>query len=251
MMFNFHTHFEDEVPCLVNSEVGLPGGTEGRLPGGTKQHQSCVHLSVGLHPWNVEAEWEKMVSALRCEASKTNVWAIGECGLDKARGGDFSCQIEAFKAQIQLAEEMGKPVVVHCVKAMDELLALRKELVAECKRLGKEPQPWILHGFRGKPEQAKQIMAKGIFLSFGHQYNIDSLRFAYKQAVNAIVVNSASSAPNEAGLFTSCPFFLETDDLHLSVRQIYEQVGHHLGVDVCHLESLCDPLRTVFCRSCR
>ena len=85
--------------------------------------------------------------------------------------------------------------------------------------------PWIIHGFRGKLEQAKQLMAKGFCFSFGHQYHVETLRFFFT---------------------SSHPFFLETDDSRLSIRQIYEQVALHLGVDVCHLESLCDPRQTIF-----
>ena len=68
-------------------------------------------------------------------------------------------------------------------------------------------------------------MAKGLFLSFGHRYQIETLRFVFT---------------------SSRPFFLETDDSPLSFRQIYEQVARHLDVDVCLLESLCDPRKDVF-----
>lgn len=220
-MFNFHTHIKDSCDCLLNlSPDDVREGGE-----------VC---SVGLHPWDVAEDWREKAALLRSKAQYNNVWAIGECGLDKLRGGAMASQMEAFRAQVIMAEELKKPVVIHCVKAFDELLMIRKELADTCRRNGVEPQKWILHGFRGKPEQAKQMMAKGILLSFGHQYNIESLRAAY-----------------EAASISACPFFLETDDLRLSVRQIYEQASLHLGVGVDRLESLCDPRQTVFCRSCR
>lgn len=231
-MFNFHTHHEDSVPCLLNSRV-----EDVQAVGSSKV------CSVGLHPWDVGEDYERKLSVLRCVAGCDNVWALGECGMDKVRGGAFPLQIEAFKAQVDIAEEVCKPLVIHCVKAFDELLAIRKELLAKYKNIGIEPQPWVVHGFRGKPQMAKQMMTKGIMLSFGHQYNIETLRYAYEQAM-------LHSRGEGESLITTCPFFLETDDLRLSVRQIYEQVGRHLGVDVDRLESLCDPLRTVFCRSC-
>lgn len=199
MYFNFHTHnalaLKDEV-AIVNCYP------EDMLP----EDAPC---SVGLHPWHVGEDWQEKVALVREKARGENVWAIGECGLDKVRGGDFALQREAFKEQLDIAREVGKPLIVHCVKAFDELLSMA----------GKEDRI-VVHGFRGKWQQAKQIIAKGMLLSFGNLYNIETLRF----------VHSAN-----------LPFFLETDDLHLSVRQIYEQVGRHLDVDDDHLVRLCDP----------
>lgn len=215
MLFNFHTYHIDEVFCLLNVDM------DKRLD--DYPHQ--VKLSVGIHPWKVNDGWEKTFENVSNVARKDEVWAIGECGLDKVRGEAFSRQMEAFKAHIHLSESVEKPLIIHCVKAVDEVLALRHALNLRCKKTAKEPQPWVIHGFRGKPKQAKQLMTKGLLLSFGHQYNIETLR----------------------EVFTSCrPFFLETDDLPLSVRQIYAQVAHHLDVDVGRIEHLCDPLQTIF-----
>lgn len=222
-MFNFHTHQIDSVPCLLSCS---PDDVERlHLPDG-------VHLSVGLHPWQVTAEgWEAQVARVRMAARNECVWAVGECGLDKVQGVDLQTQMEAFRAQIAVAEEVKKPMVIHCVRAFDELLALRKEWerkVASSSTSGlanEGLQPWVIHGFRGKPQQIKQLMAKGLLFSFGHQYHVEALRFAFT---------------------SSRPFFLETDDSRLSVRQIYEQVARHLDVDVALLDRLCDPRHSLF-----
>lgn len=216
-MFNFHTYSIDEESCLLNVD------TADLLPSYPEQ----VRLSVGLHPWKVTADWPASVAVIREVSKRTDVWAIGECGLDRVHGEALSLQKEAFLAHIAIAEEVQKPMVIHCVRAFDELLMLRRELEATCRKEGREPQPWVIHGFRGKPEQAKQLMTKGMLLSFGHQYNIETLRFVFT---------------------SSRPFYLETDDLHLSVRQIYEQAALHLDVDVSLLSRLCDPRKTLFSR---
>ena len=195
-----------------------------------------VGLSVGLHPWKVDEDWQEAFALIREVAIRPDVWAIGECGLDKARGEALTLQIEAFRAHIALSEELQKPLLVHCVRAFDELLLLRRELEAAGKKEGREPQSWVIHGFRGKPQQAKQLMTKGMLLSFGHQYNVETLRWVY--GCSGLSGMSSSARVN--------PFFLETDDLHLSVRQIYEQVARHLDVDVVHLAHLCDPRQTLF-----
>ena len=231
-MFNFHTHHIDEVPCLLNVDV---------------QHwqesfPSHVALSVGLHPWNVSTGWQETFSLVRAAALDERVWAIGECGLDKVRGEALSLQIEAFRAQALLAEEVHKPLVLHCVKAYDELLEVRRDVVLLCKQRSCVPQPWVLHGFRGGPEQAKQMMAKGFMFSFGHHYHVETLRYVFSSSVGTERLGN-KGIPKDS---TVSPFFLETDDSRLSVRQIYDQVARHLDVDVARLEHLCDPRQTIF-----
>lgn len=223
-LFNFHTYHIDAEPCLLNVD------TKDLLP----SYPEHVRLSIGVHPWKVKEDWQDALASVRQAAMREDVWAIGECGLDKLHGEALSLQMEAFRAHIAIAEEVQKPMVVHCVRAFDELLMLRRELEVSCKHESengggnvRHPQPWVIHGFRGKPEQAKQLMTKGMLLSFGHQYNLETLRFVF---------------------ISSRPFYLETDDLHLSVRQIYGQVAHHLDVDVVRLSHLCDPRTTLFSR---
>lgn len=242
-MFNFHTHHIDEVPCLLSHDV-----TDGPS---IEEDDRVAGLSVGLHPWRVGADWREKVALVRSAALSDRVWAIGECGLDKVRGGSFSLQQEAFRAQMLLAEELQKPVVIHCVKAFDELLALRQELVRTAQKAGHQPQPWVVHGFRGNPHQAKQLMTKGLLFSFGHQYNLETLRWAFAAARTAEAEHFADSgqavsADTDTARLVIHPFFLETDDFPVSVRQIYEQAARHLGVNRDSLETLCDPRQTIF-----
>lgn len=223
---------DGNVPCLLNIPLFSKDdcNASSALADMGSHSQACpnasVAFSVGLHPWNVdEEEWEEKVEQVRQKAALPRVWAIGECGLDKLCGASFDLQMKAFRAQIAIAEEARKPMVIHCVKAFSELMALRKETEADSVRRKRRPMPWVIHGFRGKPDLAKQIMAKGLLLSFGHSYNTETL---------CQVFNFGR------------PFFLETDDCHLPICQIYEQVARSLGVDVARLDALCDPRHTVF-----
>ena len=77
-------------------------------------------------------------------------------------------QESVFSEQVALSEQVGKPLIIHCVKALDRLLLLRKEL--------KPKQQWMLHGFRGKPQQLRSLLDAGFFVSFGFQHNEESLR---------------------------------------------------------------------------
>ena len=83
MLFNFHTYHIDEVFCLLNVDM------DKRLD--DYPHQ--VKLSVGIHPWKVNDGWEKTFENVSNVARKDEVWAIGECGLDKVRGEAFSRQM--------------------------------------------------------------------------------------------------------------------------------------------------------------
>lgn len=125
-------------------------------------------FSVGIHPYQsdttTEADWDETARIARLP----QVVAIGECGLDTTRGADLSRQAALFERHVALAEEVQKPLIIHCVKAFDTLIALRRKW--------KPAQPWIIHGFRGKPQQAGQLLHEGITISFGTKHNPATLQ---------------------------------------------------------------------------
>ena len=148
----------------------------------------------GLHPWR--AMEELVVPDL------TTKLAIGECGLDALKGPSLARQEEIFLQQISLSEQVGKPLIIHCVKALDRLLSLRKEL--------RPKQPWMLHGFRGKPQQLQSLLDAGFFVGFGFLHNEECLR--------------------------ACPMdrlLLETDDnTEHPIAQLYKDVAQSKGLEV-------------------
>lgn len=158
--------------------------------------QDGVH-TWGAHPWDlVFPPLEQLPAAL----------AIGECGLDRLCSTPYAAQLEAFRRQIRLSEEYGKPLILHCVKAVDDVLRCRREEHAS--------QPWVFHAFRGKPAQMQQLIAAGMYLSFGFRFN-------------------------EASLL-ACPadrMLLETDEDSRPVRLLYEQVARLRNVTVEALQS--------------
>ncbi len=170
--------------------------------------------SFGLHPWHLTDDWASRLKVLEPSLMSEGTF-VGECGLDKLCQTPYSLQCEAFEAQIALSERLCRPLILHCVRAVDDVLRLK---------LGTR-QPWIWHGFRGKPEQMNQLLHHGFYISFG-------LRF------------------NEACI-SECPldrFFLETDDAPQSVVPLYEAVARRRFMSV---EALCEQmwsnLRAVAC----
>ncbi|MBQ9169339.1 MAG: TatD family hydrolase [Bacteroidaceae bacterium] len=157
-----------------------------------------------------EALGEDLGEASRC-------LAIGECGLDALRGPSLSVQEEVFVWQVRLSESLGKPLIIHCVRAIDRLLHLRKSL--------RPKQSWMLHGFRGKPQQLRSLVDAGFYVSFAPQHNEESLLL--------------------------CPaerLMLETDaDAESSIKEIYNNVAQKRGLDLTNLCSLmAENYRTFF-----
>ena len=169
-------------------------------------------ISIGIHPWYGRLEeLPKNMKYLNVLAKQDNVKLIGECGLDKLKGEEMTKQLQILEAQINLAEQLNKPVILHCVKAFDELIALKKRL--------KPSVPMMIHGFNKKYEMAQQLMAQGFYLSFG-----------------AAVLKSEEVAKvlkeiNE-------PFFLETDESEVDIVQIYERVAEIKKITVDELKDV-------------
>lgn len=159
-------------------------------------------FSIGLHPWHhgTEQENEAGMAEILKAASCKKVLAIGECGLDKFCDLPLKEQRYLFTKQIEISETVSKPVIVHCVKAYDEILHLRKQINPQ--------QPWIIHGFNSSEQMAGQLMDHGCWPSFGHRI--------FSQ-------NSKASAALQQIPLTG--FLLETDDEDLQIDAIYEKVA--------------------------
>ena len=82
--------------------------------------------SVGLHPWSLKTKEENSNSLLIMEdvLEFDHVLFAGECGLDKISGADFQEQKRVFMAQAIMAEEYQKPLIIHCVRAYNEINVL-------------------------------------------------------------------------------------------------------------------------------
>ena len=156
---DIHSHLQalatrgDTVVSITPSDAMLPGGT----------------YSLGIHPWATESlVGADELQRLETMAADSRTVAIGEAGFDRLRGGDIAYQTEIFEFQAAIARRLGKPMIIHCVHAFDVLLA-------EAKKLRPEPGMWIVHGFRGKPALARQLIDAGMALSIGLKYNPDTL----------------------------------------------------------------------------
>lgn len=127
-----------------------------------------VWLAVGLHPTD-RAGGEFDLEKYRELARHPKVVAIGECGLDYYRNQEArnpkskirNKQIKIFKQQIELALEVGKPLMIHCRDAHDEVLDIVSSFKLHASRLCGD-----IHFFSGTWEQAQKYLEMGFSLSF-------------------------------------------------------------------------------------
>lgn len=126
-------------------------------------------FSVGIHPWNVNNATYHDMAIVRALTAEPDVVAIGEAGLDTTKGlpSDIETQIELLKFHVSISEATKKPLILHIVKRFPEIIRLKKEL--------RPTQKWVIHGFRGKPELAKELLRHGFYLSFGEKFNPESV----------------------------------------------------------------------------
>ena len=123
---------------------------------------------------------------------------MGECGLDRLIETSFSLQEKVFVRQIQLANELAKPLIIHCVRAHREVLFHLEEQ--------KVNVPVIFHGFNNNYETAVSVLQKGYYLSFGHTLMNPSVQSYFaKLPANRIL--------------------METDDKEISIESVYSMAA--------------------------
>lgn len=154
MIYDIHTHHHPS----------HPGEAIVQLTPDAFYPQPGHFYSVGLHPWDICADWRVQMARLLVMALHPQVVMIGEAGLDKKNGTvPLEQQMKVFREHVRLSELVRKPLIVHCVKAIDEVLAIRKEMKATL--------PWVIHGFRGSMEQWQQLTRAGLYVSIGARFN--------------------------------------------------------------------------------
>ncbi|MBD5369750.1 MAG: hydrolase TatD [Bacteroides sp.] len=156
--------------------------------------------SAGIHPWNVKGIGlsAAQTAALTAAASRSDVVAIGETGIDLVREGcaPLAGQINAMRAHIDLSESLGKPLILHCVRGHDIIAQTRREL--------NPTQPWIIHGFRGKPSIADILLKAGCVLSFGDRFNAEALLCVPPEAILAETDEAEYDIREVIGLLAEC-----------------------------------------------
>ena len=184
--FNIHTHQISSCPSQSITSIHATS-----LP----IDKQIVYASIGIHPWtltekNAQEQWNILQQAV----IDKRIIAIGEAGIDKIKGPSLNIQTDIFQKEVTLSETMGLPLIIHCVRASNEIIQLKKKLMPL--------QPWIIHGFRNNLSVAQNLLQHEFYLSFGHKFQEDALK----------------SVPLDK-------LFIETDESEESIESIYRKIA--------------------------
>ena len=121
------------------------------------QYPDFCRPMLGLHPEEVRADWREQLSTIKGLLSsainhQSSVLAIGEVGLDYYWSREFEQeQLEAFEEQVKWAVELQLPLMIHCRKAQNELVAV-------LKKYAKDLPGGVFHCFTGNEQEARQLL---------------------------------------------------------------------------------------------
>jgi len=203
---DIHTH-ADQVRDGLYIYNAIPGQAAAAL----RRH---ARISIGLHPWCLlDVEPQTVLDEVAERAGDPGVIAIGECGLDRLIEAPLDVQTHWFRQHLEIAERVDKPVIVHCVRAHNELVHTIKTV--------KLHVPVIIHGYNNNLRIAEQLWRCGILLSFGPSL----LR-------PDAFVRQVLAACSDDG------FFLETDDGEVAIESIYAAAAECRGVSRSRLETI-------------
>ena len=201
--FNFHTHQFTNQSGILELVNQYPQEFDASIP----------FYSIGIHPWYIkEDQIDSDLKIIEEKLQTNNCLAIGECGLDKRIEIPLEQQIIVFEKQLALAEKYKKPVVIHCVAAFQEVIAIKKKL--------KISVPMIIHGFSKNSQIANQLIKSGLYVSFG--------KYLLK---NPELKTVFQSIPNDR-------FFLETDTIEENIQQVYDVATQYKSITLKELQEI-------------
>ncbi len=161
------------------------------------------------------------ISELEVALQNPYCLTIGECGLDKLIPIPLPDQLDCFEMQIRLSEQYELPLILHCVKAWNEVIQVRRKMNPK--------QTWIFHGFR-KTTLLESVLTEGLMVSIG-------TAVLHDQKLQEVI----PQIPGDR-------LFLETDsDAVHGIDEIYEKVAELRGVSVEKLSEIIEEnFRRVF-----
>ena len=200
---NLHTHKFSNLSDVIDVVNQYPWEFDASIP----------NYSIGIHPWYIdENRLESDLEIIKEKLQLSECLALGECGLDKRIEIPLELQFSVFKKQLEIVKQTKKPIVLHCVAAYDEVIAIKREMKIE--------NPMIIHGFSKNEQVAKSLLNNGFYLSFG-KYLLRN--------------------PDLEKVFTFAPenqILLETDTIEESIYQVYEKAASIKGISVEEMKTI-------------
>ncbi|MFD2909573.1 TatD family hydrolase [Flavobacterium ardleyense] len=200
---NLHTHQFSNLSDVIEVVNQYPWEFNDSLP----------TYSIGIHPWYIdENRLESDLKKISEKLKLSECLALGECGLDKRIEIPMELQTSVFKQQLEVVKQTNKPIILHCVAAFEEVIAIKKEL--------KVDNPMIIHGFSKNEQVAHSLLKNGFYLSFG-KYLLRN--------------------PELEKVFKFAPenkIFLETDTIEESIYEVYEKAAFIKGISVEEMKAI-------------
>lgn len=119
-----------------------------------------IYIGIGLHPHEAKFWTEESAGLLREAAKHPKVVGIGECGLDfHYNHSERDVQLEVFAAQVDIARELSKPLIIHTREAWEDTFRILNDH-------GKGQVRGVFHCFTGGPEVIPEIKRLDFYVSF-------------------------------------------------------------------------------------
>jgi len=189
-----------------------------------------IYAAIGFHPHDAKNYDDRMEQQLREMANNFKVVAIGEVGLDFYRDrSPRDVQRTVFVRQMNLARELGLPLIIHIRDAYEEAIDM---LIAEKAYENNV----VLHCFSGTPKEARRALDYGMFLSFGGVLTFSNSRLP--ELVRDVPLDQIL-------LETDAPFLTPhphrgTRNQPAMVALVYRKLADVLNRDIKEIETIID-----------
>ncbi|MBN2519890.1 MAG: TatD family hydrolase [Bacteroidales bacterium] len=199
---NFHTHKREPKSDILQ--------IFNYFPKVLTKFETC---SMGIHPWYINENLIKQqLELIKNNILNNNILLIGECGLDKLKGASFEIQMDVFIKQIKLSEKYNIPLLIHCVKAYNEVIDLKNCL--------KPKNYWVLHRYSGSQQLTTQLVKTGFFFSLRlHETMNEKTELSIKQIPLKRI-------------------FFETDDSNDLIENSYKMYSNLININIEELKEI-------------
>lgn len=240
MIFDSHAHYDDQefdndrdeiinslnenrVAAVLNCGASLQGSF---ATAELAKKYDFFYGAVGIHPEFANIINEEVIDKLREMAKFIKIRAIGEIGLDYyyEENSDREIQKKAFIRQMELAEEVKLPVVLHIRDAYSDALDIMKNF---------KNVKGVVHCFSGSPEIAKECLKLGYYIGFT---GVVTFKNAKK------IVDTARTVPFDRILVeTDCPYMAPVPyrgkrNYSPYIKYIIEKLSEIKGTNIQEME---------------
>lgn len=205
------SQFENGICCIINCGSNIESS---EFSISLAENYEKIYAAVGIHPQDVDGiDPDKAIAEIKRLAAHKKVVAIGEIGLDyHYLPFDRNLQIKAFELQLQLANELSLPVIVHDREAHEDIY----------RSLKKYRPKGVVHCFSGSEELMREAIKLGLYIGIGGSVT-------FKNAKHP--VNVAREVPADRLLLeTDCPYMSPVPhrgkrNMSVYIRQTAEKIA--------------------------